>query len=105
MHGITLTCDPLIGLKLMSTVSTLRQLGTEPVCWVYQEILPLPSRFIRALAWTQTSRPTDGGEDTVHEALRILANFQLPMEATDQKLKSCRAQGSEVRRHAIHGVL
>ncbi|MDW3225633.1 MAG: choloylglycine hydrolase family protein [Paracoccaceae bacterium] len=45
-----------------------------------------PSRFIRALAWTQTSRPTDGGEDTVHEALRILANFQLPMEATDQKL-------------------
>jgi len=45
-----------------------------------------PSRFIRALAWTQTSRPTDGGEDTVHEAVRILANFQLPMEATDQKL-------------------
>lgn len=45
-----------------------------------------PSRFIRALAWTQTSRPTDGGEDTVHEAIRILANFQLPMEATDEKL-------------------
>ncbi|WP_435231050.1 linear amide C-N hydrolase [Pseudopelagicola sp. nBUS_20] len=45
-----------------------------------------PSRFIRALAWTETSRATDGGEDTVHEALRILANFQLPMEATDKKL-------------------
>ena len=45
-----------------------------------------PSRFIRALTWTQTARPTDGGEDTVHEALRILANFQLPMEAVDKKL-------------------
>jgi len=45
-----------------------------------------PSRFIRALTWTQTSRPTDGGEDTVHEALRILANFQLPMEATDSQM-------------------
>lgn len=45
-----------------------------------------PSRFIRALAWTQTGRPTDGGEDTVHESIRILANFQLPMEAVDSKL-------------------
>jgi choloylglycine hydrolase len=44
-----------------------------------------PSRFIRALAWTQTARDTDGGEDTVHEAMRILANFQLPMEATGDK--------------------
>ena len=44
-----------------------------------------PSRFIRALAWTQTARDTDGGQDTVHEALRILSNFQLPMEATDQQ--------------------
>ncbi|PRY20221.1 choloylglycine hydrolase [Aliiruegeria haliotis] len=44
-----------------------------------------PSRFIRALAWTQTSRPTDGGVDTIHEAMRILANFQLPMEASGEQ--------------------
>ncbi len=44
-----------------------------------------PSRFIRALTWTQTARTTDGGEDTVHESIRILANFQLPMEAVDKK--------------------
>ena len=45
-----------------------------------------PSRFIRALTWTQTARHTDGGEDTVHEAIRILANFQLPMETVDEKV-------------------
>ncbi|MEP6390293.1 MAG: linear amide C-N hydrolase [Halioglobus sp.] len=45
-----------------------------------------PSRFIRALTWTQSSRPTDGGEDTVHESIRILSNFQLPMEAIDKKV-------------------
>ncbi len=45
-----------------------------------------PSRFIRALTWTQTARSTDGGEDTVHEAIRILSNFQLPMEAVDKKI-------------------
>lgn len=45
-----------------------------------------PSRFIRALTWTQTARATDGGEDTVHESIRILANFQLPMEAVDKKV-------------------
>lgn len=45
-----------------------------------------PSRFIRALTWTQSARATDGGEDTVHESIRILSNFQLPMEAVDKKL-------------------
>ena len=45
-----------------------------------------PSRFIRALAWTQTARHTSGGEDTVHESIRILSNFVLPMEAVDKKL-------------------
>lgn len=45
-----------------------------------------PSRFIRALAWTQTARPTEGGEDTVHESIRILSNFVLPREAVDKKM-------------------
>ena len=45
-----------------------------------------PSRFIRALTWTQSARATDGGEDTVHESIRILSNFQLPMEAVDKKI-------------------
>ncbi|MEM1362646.1 MAG: choloylglycine hydrolase family protein [Pseudomonadota bacterium] len=43
-----------------------------------------PSRFIRALAWTQTSRPTTGGSDTVSEVMRILDSFQLPLPSADE---------------------
>jgi choloylglycine hydrolase len=38
-----------------------------------------PSRFIRAVAWTQTARPTPSSSETVYEALRILDNFNLPL--------------------------
>lgn len=38
-----------------------------------------PSRFIRAVAWTQTARPTPNSRETVYEALRILDNFNLPL--------------------------
>jgi choloylglycine hydrolase len=39
-----------------------------------------PSRFIRAVAFTQTARPTEGGMETVYEGLRILDNFNVPLE-------------------------
>lgn len=37
-----------------------------------------PSRFIRAVAFTQSARPTEGGYDTVRESFRILDNFNVP---------------------------
>jgi choloylglycine hydrolase len=47
-----------------------------------------PSRFIRAVAFTQTARPTEGGEDVANEVFRILDNFNLPLasvSASDEK--------------------
>ena len=37
-----------------------------------------PSRFVRAVAFTQSARETSGGYDTVREAFRILDNFNVP---------------------------
>ena len=42
-----------------------------------------PSRFVRAVAWTQTARPTPDSGETVYEALRILDNFNLPLGAAE----------------------
>lgn len=38
-----------------------------------------PSRFVRAVAFTQTARPTTNGQETLQEAFRILDNFNLPL--------------------------
>jgi choloylglycine hydrolase len=38
-----------------------------------------PSRFVRAVAWSQTARPTRKSSETVYEVLRILDNFNLPL--------------------------
>jgi len=38
-----------------------------------------PSRFVRAVAWTQTARPTPNGAETVYEMFRILDNFDVPL--------------------------
>ncbi|MCT4645964.1 MAG: choloylglycine hydrolase family protein [Carboxylicivirga sp.] len=38
-----------------------------------------PSRLIRAVAWSQTRRPTDDAKETVYELFRILDNFNLPL--------------------------
>lgn len=40
-----------------------------------------PSRFIRAVAFSQTARKTQGGYDTVRELFRILDNFNVPVVA------------------------
>lgn len=37
-----------------------------------------PSRFVRAVAFSKTARPTKGGYDTVRESFRILDNFNVP---------------------------
>ncbi len=42
-----------------------------------------PSRFVRAVAFSQTARETEGGFDTVREAFRILDNFNIPVTAAE----------------------
>jgi choloylglycine hydrolase len=42
-----------------------------------------PSRFIRAVAFSQSARPTATGEETMYEAFRILDNFNVPLGAAE----------------------
>ncbi|WP_170325952.1 linear amide C-N hydrolase [Ruegeria arenilitoris] len=42
-----------------------------------------PSRFIRAVAWSQTARPTSNSDETVYELFRILDNFNLPLGSAE----------------------
>lgn len=42
-----------------------------------------PSRFVRATVFSQTSRKTEGGLDTVQEVFRILDSFQLPASQSE----------------------
>ena len=54
-----------------------------------------PSRFIRAVAWTQTARPTETSEETIYELMRILDNFNLPLGG---------AEGSEKAQDMLDGM-
>ena len=42
-----------------------------------------PSRFVRAVAYTQTARKTPDGDETVYEVFRILDNFNLPLGSAE----------------------
>jgi choloylglycine hydrolase len=42
-----------------------------------------PSRFIRAVAFSQTARPTPTGDETIYEIFRILDNFNVPLGASE----------------------
>ena len=42
-----------------------------------------PSRFVRAVAFTQTARATNDGEETMYELFRILDNFNLPLGSAE----------------------
>lgn len=42
-----------------------------------------PSRFVRAVAFTQTARPTASGQETIYELFRILDNFNLPLGSAE----------------------
>lgn len=54
-----------------------------------------PSRFVRAVAFTQTARPTATGDETMYELFRILDNFNLPLGSAegsgDEKTAGMRA--------------
>ena len=42
-----------------------------------------PSRFVRAVAFSKTARPTPTGDETVYEIFRILDNFNVPLGASE----------------------
>ena len=42
-----------------------------------------PSRFVRAVAFSQTARPTESSEETVYELFRILDNFNLGLGSAE----------------------
>jgi choloylglycine hydrolase len=42
-----------------------------------------PSRFVRAVAFSKTARPTDTGAETMVELFRILDNFNVPLGAAE----------------------
>ena len=56
-----------------------------------------PSRFVRAVAFTQTARKTSDGPEAVYEVFRILDNFNLPLgsaegpDANPERLKGMRS--------------
>ncbi len=54
-----------------------------------------PSRFVRAVAFAKTARPTATGEETMYELFRILDNFNVPLGAAEgegeSKIKGLRS--------------
>ncbi len=42
-----------------------------------------PSRFVRAVAFSKTARPTATGDETIYEVFRILDNFNVPLGASE----------------------
>jgi choloylglycine hydrolase len=38
-----------------------------------------PSRFVRAVTWTQSARKIENAKEGIYEAFRILDNFNLPL--------------------------
>lgn len=42
-----------------------------------------PSRFVRAVAFAKSARPTATGPETMYEAFRILDNFNVPLGASE----------------------
>lgn len=42
-----------------------------------------PSRFVRAVAWSQTHRPIADSDEAIYELFRILDNFNVPLGASE----------------------
>lgn len=47
-----------------------------------------PSRFVRAVAFSRTARPTPTGQETVYEMFRMLDNFNLPLGSAEGEGKA-----------------
>ncbi len=57
-----------------------------------------PSRFIRAVAWTQTARKFPDGKEGIYEVFRILDNFQLPLESGETVPENMKPKEPELMR-------
>ena len=54
-----------------------------------------PSRFVRAVAWSQTARPLEDSDEAIYELFRILDNFNIPLGA---------AEGSDSEKTKLKGM-
>jgi choloylglycine hydrolase len=54
-----------------------------------------PSRFVRAVAYTQTARKTPDGPEAIYEVFRIMDNFNLPLGS---------AEGPDARPELLEGM-
>jgi len=52
-----------------------------------------PSRFVRAVAWSQTARPTQTSGETVYELFRILDNFNVPLGSAEGSGQAAQLEG------------
>ena len=64
---------------------TLRGFGQGTGMWGLPGDFTPPSRFVRAVAFTQTAPPTDNAEQCVQQAFHILNQFDLPRGAIREK--------------------
>jgi choloylglycine hydrolase len=51
------------------------------------------SRFVRAVAFSKTARPTKNGAETIYEMLRILDSFNVPLAAAVGSCLRCSTKG------------
>jgi len=52
-----------------------------------------PSRFVRAVAFGHTARPTDTGSETMQETFRILDNFNVPLGSAEGEESKTQTEG------------
>jgi choloylglycine hydrolase len=66
-----------------------------------------PSRFVRAVAFAKTARPTPTGDETMYEMFRILDNFNVPLGAAegDAKTKGMRSSTIWTSAYDTHNLV
>lgn len=52
-----------------------------------------PSRFVRAVAWSQSARPLKDSSEAVYELFRILDNFNLPLGSAEGTHAAAKLEG------------
>ena len=52
-----------------------------------------PSRFVRAVAFAKSARPTATGAETIYETFRILDSFNVPLGAAEGEESKTKTEG------------
>lgn len=76
---VNLSANPKDGL-LLKNEDIIKPMGSGSNMLGLPGDFTPPSRFVRAVAWTQTARHTDTSTETIYELFRILDNFNRPVE-------------------------